>query len=212
MAPELYHGFTTQGQPWRLGSSLTYLLGNVEDSRRPSASSRCFSFVLAALWWTDGCGGRWRQRQFIEGHLGQRGSRTGPGTGQAGRPGPTGPSLFRSGSTPSCSLMLLGQLLTSSLMHVGPWRRLLHGLDRAPCRASFSIFCSGPWSFTTSCFCPWAIWSHGHDVSWLVLGLMIFPWSARWTYLESLLLSASSLRKQQTPKSTCKSELDTSGG
>jgi hypothetical protein len=44
--------------------------------------------------------------------------------------------------------MLLDQLLTCSLMHVGPLRRLLHGLDRAPCRATFSIFCPGPWSFT----------------------------------------------------------------
>jgi hypothetical protein len=61
--------------------------------------------------------------------------------------------------------MLLGQLLTCSLMHVGPLRHLLHGLDKAPCRASFRIFCPGPWSFTASCFDPWALWSHVHDVS-----------------------------------------------
>jgi hypothetical protein len=41
---------------------------------------------------------------------------------------------------------------------------------------------------------------------------MIFFWSAWWTYPESLPLSASFLRKQQTPKSTYKSELDTSRG
>jgi hypothetical protein len=114
-------------------------------------------------------------------------------------------------SAPSRSPMLLGQLLTCSLMHVGPWRRLLHGY-RAPCHASFNIFCPGPWSFTASCFGPWALWSHVHDVSWLVPSFMIVSWSAWWTYLESLPLSASFLRKQQTPKSTCKSELDTSGG
>jgi hypothetical protein len=27
-APELHHGFTTQGQPWRLGHGLSHLLGN----------------------------------------------------------------------------------------------------------------------------------------------------------------------------------------
>jgi hypothetical protein len=44
----------------------------LEDSQRPSASSRCFSFVSAALWWMDGCGGRRRQRQFIYKHLGKK--------------------------------------------------------------------------------------------------------------------------------------------
>jgi hypothetical protein len=81
------------------------------------------------------------------------------------RPGPTGPGPFRPGLTPSRSPMLLGQLLTCSLMHVGPCRRLLHGLNRAPCHASFSIFCPGPWSFSASCFDPWAIRSHVHEVS-----------------------------------------------
>jgi hypothetical protein len=132
-APELHHGFTTQGQPWRLGLA------------------------------------------------------------------------------PSRSPMLLGQLLTCSLMHVGLWRRLFHGLDRAPCRASFSIFYLAPWSFPASCFGPWALWSHVHDVSWLVSGFMIFSWSAWWTYPESLLFNVNFLCKQQTPKSTCESELDTSG-
>jgi hypothetical protein len=115
-------------------------------------------------------------------------------------------------SAPSRSPTLLGQLLTCSLLHVGPWCRLLHGLGRAPCHVILSIFCPCPWSFTASCFSPWAIWSHVHYVSWLVSGFMIFSWSAWWTYPESHPLSASFLRKQQTPKSTCKSELDTSGG
>jgi hypothetical protein len=54
---------------------------------------------------------RWRrQRQQIDEHLGQRGARNGPEIGQAGR----------SGLAQSRSLMLLGQLLTCSLMHVGP--------------------------------------------------------------------------------------------
>jgi hypothetical protein len=72
--------------------------------------------------------------------------------------------------------------------------------------------CLGLWSFTASCFGLWTLWSHVHDVSWLVSGFMIVSWSAWWTYLESLPLSSSFLHKQQTPKSTCESELDTSGG
>jgi hypothetical protein len=141
-----------------------------------------------------------------------KGARTGTKTGWAGRPGPTSPGPFWPGSAPSLSPMLLGQLLTCYLMHVGPWRHLLHGLEKDPCRSSFSIFCLGPWSFTAWCFGPWALWSHVHDVSWLVSGFMIVSWSAWWTYPESLSLSSSFLGKQQTPKSTCKSELDTSGG
>jgi hypothetical protein len=140
------------------------------------------------------------------------GARTEPRTGQAGRLGPTGPGPFRLGSVPSRSPMLLGQLLTCSLMHMGPWRRLHHGLDRAHCRTSFNIFCPSPWSFLASCFGPWAIWSHVHDVSCLVPGFMIVSWSVWWTYPESLPLSTSFPRKKQTPKSTCKGELDTSGG
>jgi hypothetical protein len=141
-----------------------------------------------------------------------KGAWTGLGTGWADRLGPIGPGPFQLGSAPSRSPMLLGQLLTCSLMHVGPWHHLLHGLDKAPCHASFKIFCLGPWSFPVSCFGPWDIWSHIHDVSWLVSGFMIVSWSAWWTCPESLPLSASFLRKQQTPKSTCKSELDTFGG
>jgi hypothetical protein len=75
-----------------------------------------------------------------------------PGSDQAGPPAwadRTRPILARFGP-----VSLPGQLLTCSLMHVGPLRRLLHGLDRAPCPASFSIFCLGPWSFTASCFGP----------------------------------------------------------
>jgi hypothetical protein len=39
---ELHHGFTTLGQPWRLGSSLSHLLGNsrtCSDRRLPSGAS-----------------------------------------------------------------------------------------------------------------------------------------------------------------------------
>jgi hypothetical protein len=129
-----------------------------------------------------------------------KGARTEPETGQAGRPGPTGPGPCRPGSAPSCSPMLLDKLTTCSLMHVGPWRRLLHGLDRAPCRASYNIFYPGPWSFPASCFRLWALWSHVHDESWPVSGFMIVSWSAWWTYHKSLPLNACFLCKQQTPK------------
>jgi hypothetical protein len=43
-----------------------------------------------------------------------------------------------------------------------------------------------------------------------VTGFMIFSWSVWWTYLESLLFNVNFLRKQQTPKLTCKCELVTS--
>jgi hypothetical protein len=94
-APELHHGFTTQGQPWRLGHVLGHLLGNSRTCGGRRLPSRCFSFISVALWWLDRCGGRWRQRQQIEEHIGQRASRTGPETGQVGRPGPTGPGPVR---------------------------------------------------------------------------------------------------------------------
>jgi hypothetical protein len=51
----------------------------------------------------DGCGGRRRQGQFIDKHLGLKGARTGPGVGWAGRPRPTGPGPFWPGSAPVCS-------------------------------------------------------------------------------------------------------------
>jgi hypothetical protein len=67
--PLLHHaGPTMAARAWPKPSPR-----QLEDSRRPSASSRCFSFVSAALWWMDGCGGRRRQRQFIDKHLGKKG-------------------------------------------------------------------------------------------------------------------------------------------
>jgi hypothetical protein len=55
MAPELHHGFTTQGQPWRLGSSLSHLLGNsrTRGGRRlpPGASPRVGGSVMNG--WID---------------------------------------------------------------------------------------------------------------------------------------------------------------
>jgi hypothetical protein len=69
-----------------------------------------------------------------------------------------------------------------------------------------------PRSFACWCFGPWVVWSHVHFVSWLETGLMIFSSSSWWTYPESLLFNVNFLRKQQTPKSTCESELDTLGG
>jgi hypothetical protein len=48
-------------------------------------------------------------------HLGQGGQEPGPEQARLAGPGP-----FQPGSVPSRSPMLLGQLLTCSLMHVGP--------------------------------------------------------------------------------------------
>jgi hypothetical protein len=55
------------GRAWPKSS-----LRQLEYLRRPAASSRCFSFVSATLWWMDGCGGQRSQRQYIEEHVGQR--------------------------------------------------------------------------------------------------------------------------------------------
>jgi hypothetical protein len=51
----------------------------------------------------DGCGGRRRQRQFIDKHLGQKGARTGPGVGWTSQPRLDGPGPFRPGWAPVCS-------------------------------------------------------------------------------------------------------------
>jgi hypothetical protein len=67
-----------------------------------------------------------------------------------------------------------------------------------------------PQSFACWCFGSSVVWSLVHFVSWLVTGFMIFSWGAWWIYPESLLFNVNFLRKQQTPKSTCKCELVTS--
>jgi hypothetical protein len=67
-----------------------------------------------------------------------------------------------------------------------------------------------PRSFACWCFGPWVVWGLVHFVSWLVTGFMIFSLSAWWPYPESLHFYVNFLRKQQTPKSTCKCEIVTS--
>jgi hypothetical protein len=156
MVSKLHHGFTTQVQPWPLGSSLSHLLGNsrtCDDYRLPPGASPRVAGSLINGWM-----GRPAEAEEI-----YRGARRSKGVANRHENGLGRPSWSRFG--PVRPSMLLRQLLTSSLMHVGHLHRLLHGIDRAPCRASFSIFCSGPWSFTASCFNHWAIWSHVDDVS-----------------------------------------------
>jgi hypothetical protein len=150
---------------------LGHLLDNLEDSRWPSCASWSFSFVLATLWWMDGCGGRRRQRQFIEKHLGQMASWTGPEIGQVGWPRPTGPDPFRPRYAPrrfSVSCWLAPFCMWTLDVVFSTF------LDRAPCRASFRIFCLGPRIFVPSHRGPWLIWSHVHLECWLVSGFMIF--------------------------------------
>jgi hypothetical protein len=154
----------------------------------------------------------WRLAEAEAEVINRRAPRSKRGTNQAqNRPGRS-PCPFRSGSTPSRSLMLLGQLLTCSLMHLGPWRCFLHSLDRALYHASFSIFCLGPWSFRHHASVPGPF------------GVMLMRCldlcQASWSSLEVLdelipkvsSLTLITLHKQQTPKSTCESELETSGG
>jgi hypothetical protein len=79
---------------------------------------------LASIGWFVRCGGRWRRRQKIDEHLGQRGDRTDPGVGWAGRPRPAGPGPFRPWYPPR---LLLAWSLIRVHLHVGLWRRFLHG-------------------------------------------------------------------------------------
>jgi hypothetical protein len=164
-APELHHGFTTQGQPWWLRHGLCHLLSNSTTCRGPRLPSACL-FWFGGCWWLDAAALRGRCYLSIEEELEQRGCRTDVKKDWAGRPRPVLASV--------CSPMLLVQLLTCTLLHVGPWRHLLCDLDKGTWRACSYISCSGPWSFTASCFGPWVIWSLVHLVSWIVTGFMIF--------------------------------------
>jgi hypothetical protein len=60
----------------------------------------------------------------------------------------TGPRTLR-----SSSVMLLMSSGMFSVLLMSPWHPFLHSLDRAPCRASFSIFYLGPRSFLSSWVC-----------------------------------------------------------
>jgi hypothetical protein len=139
------------------------ILATSSSNSLPHLTATAF-WWLAVVEWLDRCGGRRRRRQFIEKHLGQRASRTGLETGQA-HFGPVQPRFAPRRFSINCWL--------APLLHEGPWRHLLHGLDRSPCHTSFSIFCSGPWSFVPSHCGPWVIWSHVHLECWLVPGSMI---------------------------------------
>jgi hypothetical protein len=54
-APELHHGFTTQGQPWWLGSSLSHILGNLRTCGGrwlpPGASPRVGASLMNGWMW-----------------------------------------------------------------------------------------------------------------------------------------------------------------
>jgi hypothetical protein len=131
-APELHHGFTTQGQPWRLGSSLSHLLGNLRTcgGRRlpPSASPRVSGSLMNGWMW------RPAEAEAINGWAPRsKGARTGPGTGQASRPRPVS-ARFGPVSLPDASRSIVDLLpyacgpLTSS----SQWFRqssLLHKLQ-----------------------------------------------------------------------------------
>jgi hypothetical protein len=94
----------------------------------------------------------------------------------------------------------------------GPLTSFPSRLRLESCYASFAVFWLSPWRLARWRFGPRVIWSHVHRMSWLLPGFMIFFQSACWTYPESLLFSVYFLRKQWTPKSTCKSELVIYGG
>jgi hypothetical protein len=114
ITPSYYNDWSTYGW-WRLRrtSSMKMVAMKLGNTPRPAAwspplasfpppvlipttrSSNSLRHLAAAVFWwiasidwLDPRGGRRRQRQFIEKHLGQRGCRTGPVVGWANRPRP----------------------------------------------------------------------------------------------------------------------------
>jgi hypothetical protein len=123
MAPELRHGFTTQGQPWRLGSSLSHLLGNIEDLRRSSSLSGLGSRFSSCSGWMDAELNRVRainspRKPWLKGEAEPPRKRA--------RPAGLGPWASRPGLflRRSCSPFLCGLLASSRVyvLHVcAPW-------------------------------------------------------------------------------------------
>jgi hypothetical protein len=128
---------------------LGHLLDNFEDSWRLSSLSPRFRRVLVDgwMWRPTTAEAIYRQTPRSKGVVDRARNRLGRPV-WADRPRPV--------SLPDDSWPIV-DLLPSAC---GPLTSSFYDLDRAPCRASFSIFCSGPWSFVPSCCGPWVIWSH----------------------------------------------------
>jgi hypothetical protein len=188
----------------RLG--LGHLLDDFEDSRRPSSLSPRFRRVPV-----DGLIWRPVEAETIYRQAPREKKGREPGLEWAGPVGPGRPAQAHFGPVwpRFAPRLLLAWSLVCVHLHVGLWRRFLHGLGLNPCHASFAVFWLSRWRLACWRFGPRVIWSHIHRVSWLVTGFMIFSGSAWWTYPESLLFNVNFLHKQQTPKSTCKCELVT---
>jgi hypothetical protein len=181
---------------------LGYLLDDFEDSRRPSSLSPRFRRVSVDGWMWRPAEAETIYRQAPRAKGSANRARSGLGRSAQAHFGPVRPRF--------APRLLLAWSLICVHLHVGLWRRFLHGLGLNPCHASFTVFWLSPWRLARWRFSPRVIWSHAHHVSWLVTGFMIFSWSVWWTYPESLLFNINFLRKQQTPKLTCKCELVTS--
>jgi hypothetical protein len=164
MAPELHHGFTTQGQPWRLRSSLSHLLSNLRTcgARRlpPGASPRVGSSLMNGWMWQP-AEAEAINRQAPRSKEGANWARKCPGRpAWADRPRPF---LARFGpvSLPDASQSIVDLLpyacgpLTSSsprFRQSSLSRKLQHLLSRS---IEFSGFMLR----------SWALWSHVHEVS-----------------------------------------------
>jgi hypothetical protein len=114
--PWLHHaGPTMVARAWSRPSPR-----QLEDLRQSSVSSRmlllCVGGSLMNGWMWRPAEAEAINRQAPS----SKGARTGLETGPDDRPGPIGPGPFRPVLAPSRSPMLLGQLFTCSLMHVGP--------------------------------------------------------------------------------------------
>jgi hypothetical protein len=78
------------------------ILATSSSNFLPHLAAEVFWWMASVKWFVR-CGGGRRKRQLIDEHLGQRGCRTGPGVGWAGRPRPIS-AWFGPGFLPGCFL------------------------------------------------------------------------------------------------------------
>jgi hypothetical protein len=105
------------------------ILATSSSNSLPHLAAAVFWWMASAEWFVR-CGGRRRRRQFIDKHLVQGASRTGPKGPWADPNRPTGPGPFWAGSGPSsspvasCMIPYLCALACGPLTSFPSWLRL----------------------------------------------------------------------------------------
>jgi hypothetical protein len=115
---------------------LGHLLDDFEDSRRPSSLSPRFRRVFVDGWMWRPAEAETIFRQAPRAKVGRE-----PGPEWAGPVGPGQPTQAHFGSVQPrfAPRLLLAWSLICVHLHVGLWRRFLHGLGLNPCHASFTV-------------------------------------------------------------------------